>query len=100
MDEEAKTFFKYANPEHTHCRHFWGVLGKVTEESYRNPEALKLLTRFPTAAGLLSPWYALKTRTLIGDERRARRPLKTEIGILLGKTVGLEGPERMWDLTE
>ncbi len=99
-DDEAKCFFKYANPEHTHCRHFWGVLEKVTERSYRDPKTLPLLVEFPKVTGLLSPWHALKTRTLIGNEKAARRPLKAEIGILCGKVIGYEGPESMFDLSD
>ncbi len=100
QDSEAKTFFKYANPEHTHCRHFWGVLEKITERSYQDSKALPFRVKFPTVKGLLSPWHALKTRTLIGNEKRARRPTKADIGILCGKVIGYEGPEKMFDLTE
>jgi|GEM_PF-1583092 len=99
-DHTAKTVFKYANPEHTHCRHFWAAMEKAAEMSYKDQKAPPFLVRFPRATGLLSPWHALKTRTLIGDGKRARRPTKTEIGILCGKVIGYAGAESMFDMKE
>lgn len=99
-DDLLKTLFKYSNPEYSHCRHFWGALQAAYDRSKKDPKAKPFLVEFPRATGLVNPWYTLKTRTVIGNENRARRPLKTEIGIMCGKIIGYCGPEEMFDLEE
>ena len=87
-DREIQDVFKYANPESPMCWHFIGAYRAAAEASRRTDNIPTFLVDFPEATGLLGPWYALKTKTIVGTQSRARRPLITEIDAELGRVVG------------
>ena len=93
--------YKYAVPEEPFCRHGWGALIATQErgDKYNNIESFQV--KFPTVKGLMGPWYVLSTATIIQPKgRKARRPLKTEVRIQLGRAIGHAGPDYMFDLIE
>ena len=101
IDEEAMNIYKYAVPEEPFCRHGWGALMATQErgEKYKNAEPFQV--KFPIVKGLMGPWYVLSTATIIKPVgKRARRPLKTEVRIQLGRAIGHAGPDYMFDLIE
>jgi len=103
QDEEPDAYagvFKYANPEFQWCRHSWGALEAAQENSFIDPKAKPFRVKFPEATGLKEPWYVFKTRTLIGDQKRARRPSKAETLIMCGKIIGCMGLGEAFDLSE
>ncbi len=101
VDEEFRNVYKYAIPEEPFCRHGWGSLIETQDRGNKIPNAESFLVKFPTVKGLMGPWYVLSTATIIKPVKgSARRPLKTEVRIQLGRTIGHAGPEYMFDLIE
>jgi hypothetical protein len=100
-DREIQNIYKYAIPEEPYCRHGWGTLIQTQERGDRRKDAASFLVKFPAVKGLMGPWYVLSTATIIKPVKgSARRPLKTEVRIQLGREIGHMGTDYMFDLTE
>jgi len=100
LRDETEAIYKYINPEQIICKHNWAQRILAEELSQKNEKAKKILTKIPKATGLINPWFVLKTRTIVLEEGGARRPLKTEIGILCGNIIGYLGASNTFDLEE
>ncbi len=98
--DKYENIFKYSKPERVWCKHTLGALNKAEKLSHKWDNVPDFRVSYPSPTGIINPFYTLKTKTIIMSGGKARRPLKTENSILLGKVTGLEGPERMFNLSE
>ncbi|MBM3303950.1 MAG: hypothetical protein FJY76_02545 [Candidatus Aenigmarchaeota archaeon] len=95
-----ESIFKYSKPERVWCKHTLSALHRAEKLSHKRSDTPPFRVSYPEPTGIINPFYTLKTKTIVVCGNRARRPLKVEDGVLLGKVTGLEGPERMFDLSE
>lgn len=97
IDDVYVDLSKYSKGEHVTCRHKRAAYERACEESKKPGMKPVLVGMFPRATGILDPWFVLKNYTIITDSngRHARRPLKTEDRITLGRVIAYD-PERMF----
>jgi len=101
VSERWHEYHKYTGGEVIFCRHLVAMYKEAVEYSRSHKDAKNiLLDPFPEPTGILNPWWTLKNRVIVVDERdgkKYRRVLdKTELDVLLGRTTAYDGLDRMW----
>jgi hypothetical protein len=97
-EDEAKIIAlrKYSKPEHVSCKHRYSGEWNVYENAGASESPMQAF-RYPAPHLLFSKVYdVLKRRTIIGDEKRGRRPTKAQTASACGTVIGLEGPDKMF----
>ncbi len=82
--------YKYSKGEYLDCKHKYAAFRKAQELAKKEGKPDIRIDRYPKPTGYyLNSWVLLKTKTLVAEEggKNARRPLKTEINLELGRLI-------------
>lgn len=87
---------KYSKPEHVPCKHRYAAEFRLFMDTDETKPKIQIL-RYPKMHLFSSKVFnVLKRKTIVGNEKKGKRPTKALISSAYGAVIGLEGPDAMF----